>query len=154
MEMKIYNDIIIDHHLHPRHLHEPEHATLSLMGSDAVCGDMLTLHLSVDGNRITDGSFTGVGCAFSQASADMMLDLVIGGTAQRAKYLYGIFSGMMDGTITDGLDDIGNAAVFGAAADISSRKRCVMLCWDTLMDMLDTLNERRETLRNEDLYKS
>jgi nitrogen fixation NifU-like protein len=50
---------------------------------------------------IVDGAFVGDGCAISQASADMMLDLIIGKSVDEAKRLSDIFLRMIKGQITD-----------------------------------------------------
>lgn len=41
------------------------------------------MKLKVEDGRITDGAFVGDGCAISQASADMMLDLIIGKSKEK-----------------------------------------------------------------------
>ena len=78
MSDNFYNEVLIDHNLHPQHLHELPGATCSHAGMNPSCGDEITLHLTVKDGIITDGAYTGVGCAISNASADIMLDLIIG----------------------------------------------------------------------------
>ena len=79
--------------MQPRYSHE---------GVNPSCGDDIILNLNVDENGIiTDGSFEGSGCAISQASADMMFDLIIGKSVEEAKELSGIFSRMIKETISD-----------------------------------------------------
>ena len=101
MTDNIYNEVLIDHNLHPQHLHELPCATCSNAGLNPTCGDSLTLHLNIENGVITDGSFTGVGCAISQASTDIMLDLIIGRTPEEAKHLGHLFGRMIGGEITD-----------------------------------------------------
>ena len=48
-----------------------------------------------------DGSFTGDGCAISQASADIMLDLIIGREVEEAERLKESFLHMIKGEATD-----------------------------------------------------
>ena len=43
--------------------------------------------IKVEDGVIVDGSFVGEGCAVSQASADMMLDLIIGQKVEDAEKL-------------------------------------------------------------------
>ena len=73
-----YNEILTDHNLHPMHKHELADANMQLEGVNPSCGDDIILNLKVEDGKIVDGSFTGDGCAISQASADIMLDLIIG----------------------------------------------------------------------------
>ena len=80
METKeLYREILNEHNLNPTHKKEMADADFSLNGVNPSCGDNITLNLKVNSEGIiTDGSFTGSGCAVSQASCDMMLDLIIG----------------------------------------------------------------------------
>ena len=87
-----YNEILTDHNLHPGHKHDLPDANLVLEGVNPSCGDDIWLKLKVEDGRITDGAFVGVGCAISQASADMMLDLIIGKSEEEAMKLAEIFS--------------------------------------------------------------
>ena len=80
MADNLYNEVLIDHNLHPIHLHELPCATCTNDGLNPTCGDSLTLNLIIEDGVIKDGSYTGVGCAISHASTDIMLDLVIGGS--------------------------------------------------------------------------
>ena len=73
-----YNEILLDHNMHPGHKHELPNADMEMRGYNPTCGDDITLRLKVADGVVVDGAFTGSGCAISQASADMMLDLVIG----------------------------------------------------------------------------
>ena len=90
MDNKIfYNEILTDHNLHPGNKRDLPDANLVLEGVNPSCGDDIILKLKVVDGVIEDGGFVGDGCAVSQASADMMLDLVIGKTEAEAKRLAG-----------------------------------------------------------------
>ena len=73
-----YNEILTDHNLHPGHKHDLPDANLVLEGVNPSCGDDIWLKLKVEDGRITDGAFVGDGCAISQASADIMLGMILG----------------------------------------------------------------------------
>ena len=86
---------------------------------------------------ITDGAFFGDGCAISQASADMMLDLVIGRSVEEAMSLKDTFLKMIKDKITD--EELEMLEEAGALKDIShmpSRVKCAVLGWHTLEEML------------------
>ena len=86
MELKeLYREILNEHNINPEHKTSLPDANITLQGVNPSCGDNITLNLKVDDNgKIADGSFTGSGCAISQASCDMMLDCVIGKTKDEA----------------------------------------------------------------------
>ena len=114
-----YNEILTDHNLHPMHKHPLDTATASLEGVN------------------TDGSFTGDGCAISQASADIMLDLIIGKTVDEAEHLKDIFLKMIQGKATD--EEIEELEEGGALSDIShmpARVKCAVLGWHTFENIV------------------
>ena len=52
-----------------------------------LCGDQVTLWLKLDGDRVADVSFQGLGCAISKASASLMTAAVKGKTVAEARTL-------------------------------------------------------------------
>ena len=133
-----YNEILTDHNLHPMHKHELADANMQLEGVNPSCGDDIILNLKVEDGKIVDGSFTGDGCAISQASADIMLDLIIGREVEEAERLKESFLHMIKGEATDEEMELLEEA--GALADIShmpARVKCAVLGWHTLEQMLD-----------------
>lgn len=86
-----YNEILTEHNLHPEHKHALDDANLVLEGVNPSCGDDIWLKLKVENDIVVDGAFEGDGCAISQASADIMLDLVIGKTKDEALKLADLF---------------------------------------------------------------
>ena len=73
-----YNEILTEHNVHPEFKHDLPDADIVLEGVNPNCGDDIWLKLKTDGDTITDGAFVGDGCAISQASADIMLGMIIG----------------------------------------------------------------------------
>lgn len=133
-----YNEILTDHNLHPLHKHALPDANMQLEGVNPSCGDDIILNLKVEDGKIVDGSFTGDGCAISQASADIMLDLIIGREVEETEKLKESFLHMIKGEATDEEMELLEEA--GALADIShmpARVKCAVLGWHTLENMLD-----------------
>ena len=95
------------------------------------------LRLKIEDGRITDGAFEGSGCAVSQASADMMLDLVIGKTKEEAVRLSGIFLRMIQGQASpEEIDDLEEAACLQDISHMPARVKCAVLGWHTLEELL------------------
>ena len=137
-----YNEILTDHNLHPMHKHELADANMQLEGVNPSCGDDIILNLKVEDGKIVDGSFTGDGCAISQASADIMLDLIIGREVEEAERLKESFLHMIKGEATDEEMELLEEA--GALADIShmpARVKCAVRGWHTLENMLEGRTE-------------
>ena len=137
MNNTFYNEVLTDHNLHPAHKRFIECATCHREGINPSCGDDIELHLRIEDGKILDGSFTGSGCAISQASADMMLDLIIGRSVEEARELSDIFLRMIKGQITD--DELERLEEAGALQDIShmpARVKCAVLGWHTLEELI------------------
>ena len=100
MSNTFYNEILTDHNVHPVHKHDIEGANLTLEGVNPSCGDDIILKLKVEDGVIVDGGYEGDGCAISQASCDMMLDLIIGREKEEALRLSDIFLRMIKDKIT------------------------------------------------------
>jgi nitrogen fixation NifU-like protein len=118
--------------------HELPDANMELRGVNPSCGDDITLYLYVEDGIIKDGAFTGDGCAISQASADMMLDLIIGKKKEEALHLSELFLRMIKGSVSESeLDELEEA---GALIDIShmpARVKCAVLGWHTMESLID-----------------
>lgn len=127
-----YNEILTDHNMNPVHKHNIDDANFSLEGVNPSCGDDIVLSLKIEDGIIKDGAYTGDGCAISQASADIMLDLIIGKTVEEARHLGDIFMRMIKGTITDAeREELEEAAVLEDVSHMPARVKCAVLGWHT-----------------------
>ena len=80
----LYNAAFMDHVSHPDYKYQLEDADCSHEGVNPSCGDELTFSVRfADDGTIEEAAFTGHGCAISQASADIMSDLMIDKTPRR-----------------------------------------------------------------------
>ena len=133
-----YNEIVTDHNMHPAHKHELPDADLEMRGYNPTCGDDITLRLKLADGVVVDGAFTGSGCAISQASADMMLDLVIGKPKEEALRLSDIFLRMIKGGASEEeIDELEEACVLQDVSHMPARVKCAVLGWHTLEQMLE-----------------
>ena len=139
METKeLYREILNEHNLNPSHKENMDQPTFCLEGVNPSCGDQITLQmkLGADG-KIEDASFIGSGCAVSQASVDMMADLVIGKTKEEALALADIFDRMIKGEVSeDELEALDEAAALQDISHMPARVKCAMLGWRTMKEML------------------
>ena len=133
-----YNEILIDHNMHPAHKHELPDADMEMRGYNPTCGDDITLRLKVSEGVVVDGAFTGSGCAISQASADMMLDLVIGKPKEEALRLSDVFLRMIKGNASEEeIDELEEACVLQDVSHMPARVKCAVLGWHTLEQLLE-----------------
>ena len=132
-----YNEILIDHNMHPGHKHDLDDANMVMEGLNPTCGDHIWLKLKVEDGVLVDGSFVGEGCAVSQASADMMLDLIIGQKVEDAEKLADNFLKMIKGTATEEeIESLEEASALEDIAHMPARVKCAVLGWHTMEEML------------------
>lgn len=130
----IYTEIITEHNASKHNKHELEGANIVENGHNPSCGDEITLQLKVNDGIIEDASFTGIGCAISQASTSIMIDLIKGKTVKEAKELTHTFIGMIKREITDDkeLEELEDALAFKNVSNMPARVKCAVLAWHTL----------------------
>jgi nitrogen fixation protein NifU and related proteins len=80
-------EIILDHYENPRNYGEMEDADISLQGGNPGCGDIITVFLKFEDERLTNFTFTGKGCTISQAAASMLTELVSGYNKEQIRAL-------------------------------------------------------------------
>ena len=130
---ELYREILNEHNINPNHKKDLSGATISLNGVNPSCGDNITLNLKIENDIITDGSFTGSGCAISQASVDMMLDLVIGKSKTEALSLIENFMAMIKGTAEEPqIESLDEAASLQDISKMPARVKCAVLGWRTM----------------------
>lgn len=134
----IYTAALMQHNSHPDYKYEMEGCTCSHEGVNPSCGDELTLQLRIEDGVIEEASFVGSGCAVSQASADMMADLITGEIVEEAKRLVGLFLGMIKGEALSEEDkeDLDEAAELESISRMPARVKCAELAWRTLEKLL------------------
>ena len=123
-----YNEILTDHNMRPMHKHDLPDANMVLEGVNPSCGDDIFLKLKVENDEIVDGSFVGSGCAISQASADIMLELIIGKKKEEALHLADLFLQMIKGTIKEeDLEELEEAIALQDISHMPARVKCAVL---------------------------
>lgn len=84
----LYRELILEHYKNPQYRGELDPHDISFEDENPLCGDHIRIDLRVDPNGIvTEAVFSGNGCAISQASADLLLETVIGKSIDEVKKL-------------------------------------------------------------------
>lgn len=140
---EIYTELIAEHSQSKENRRALENPTLTERGHNPSCGDDITLALQISDGVIKDAAFSGAGCAISQASTDMMIELMRGKNVDEAKDLAELFIGMIKGEITDDdeLERLDEAAALKNISNMPARVKCATLAWHTL----DTAIEKFES---------
>ena len=126
------------HTIRPEVNHDLEDANIVLEGVNPNCGDDIWLKLKVEDGIIKDGAFIGDGCAISQASADIMLGMIIGKTKEEALKLGDLFFKMIKGEATDEeIEELDEASALKDISHMPARVKCAVLGWHTLDEALN-----------------
>jgi nitrogen fixation NifU-like protein len=134
MDLKdLYRDVIVDHNRKPRNFRVIENADRHADGYNALCGDKLTLYVSLDGDRIADVSFQGAGCAISVASASLLTEAVRGRTVPEVEQLFeAMHSLLTDAQSSVDPATLGKLGALSGVREFPARVKCASLCWHTL----------------------
>ena len=135
---ELYSDIILEHNQCQENKHPLEDANLSEHGHNPSCGDDITLQADIQDGVIKDAAYTGHGCAISQASTDIMIDLIRGQKVEKARELAEKFIGMIKREITDEseLEELDEALALQNVSNMPARVKCAVLAWHTLDNAL------------------
>jgi nitrogen fixation NifU-like protein len=136
----IYTELILEHSRHSHNRKHLEHPDWCERGHNPSCGDDITLEVKIKGNRIEEAAFVGSGCAISQASTSIMIDLINGKSIKEAKELAEKFLAMIKNTITDEreLEVLEDALALKNISHMPARVKCAVLAWRTLKEAIET----------------
>ncbi|GAB6169895.1 SUF system NifU family Fe-S cluster assembly protein [Clostridium carnis] len=135
----IYTELIMEHSVskHNRgHLENPDKCE---KGHNPSCGDEITLEIKFKDNIIEELSFTGTGCAISQASTSMMIDLINGKSKDEALKLIETFISMIKREIKDEeeLEALEDAIILKNISNMPARVKCAVLAWHTIKNAIE-----------------
>lgn len=130
---ELYQEVILDHHRHPRCYGCINCPDASCALRNPLCGDHIDLSVSVKDGNLEDIKFSGHGCAISQASASMMTDLCKGKPLELVGRLAHYFRSLMRGEKTaEEASELGDAVALEGVRRFSARVKCAMLAWEAL----------------------
>lgn len=130
---ELYQEILLDHYRRPRHFGPMPDADREVDGHNPLCGDRVRLRLRLEGDRLADVRFEGVGCAISTASASMMAEAVRGRRADEALALGERFRAHLLGDGSAPADEaLGDLAALGGVRAFPMRVKCATLPWHAL----------------------
>jgi nitrogen fixation protein NifU and related proteins len=84
----LYREVIIEHYKNPSYRGRLDPHDIQFADNNPLCGDHIEITLRTDeqGN-VADARFSGHGCAISQASADLLMESIIGKPVEDVKKL-------------------------------------------------------------------
>ena len=84
----LYREMIIDRYKNPHYRGELDPNDYTYEDDNPLCGDHIRIDIRVDENDvITEAMFDGKGCSISQASADLVIESIIGKPIEEVKQM-------------------------------------------------------------------
>jgi nitrogen fixation NifU-like protein len=141
---ELYREVILDHYRNPRNRGHLDAPTATAEGVNPLCGDELTIELSIDDDVVTGVAVEGQGCSISQSSASMMPEAIKGKSRAEIEALVKKFRTMMSLEDSDdaGLDPerpgsvLGDLEALQGVRNYPVRIKCASLAWNTLLEAL------------------
>ena len=138
----LYKAELLDHFKRPRNRHQgpfPEQ-TLTARGSIPRCGDDIEIGVELavksGGQYIDHAGFRGRGCSVCLASASMMTEAVKGASSETALGLSQLMQQWVDNELENDAVIPSSLLPLDAVKAHPARKKCVMLCWNALNEIL------------------
>ncbi|MFZ5922517.1 MAG: Fe-S cluster assembly sulfur transfer protein SufU [Chloroflexota bacterium] len=84
----LYREQIIEHYKNPQYRGRLDPHDIYFEDDNPLCGDHIEITLRVNGDgKVDEAAFDGRGCAISQASADLLVESIIGKPLEDVKKL-------------------------------------------------------------------
>lgn len=134
----LYTELIMEHNASTHNRKKLDSPDISERGHNPSCGDDITLEIKFKDDIVEDLAFSGHGCAISQASTSMMIDLVKGKSKDEVLKLIDTFTGMIKREITSDseLEILEDAMVLKNICNMPARVKCAVLSWHTLKEII------------------
>jgi nitrogen fixation NifU-like protein len=132
----LYQEVILDHYKNPQHKRLSSTYDAQVHHINPSCGDEITLNVSLDGEKIANVTWDGVGCSISQASVSILTDLVIGKTLAQAQEISDAFMELMQSKGTQSGDEslLEDAVALAGVSQYPARIKCALLGWMAFKD--------------------
>ncbi|MDG2155382.1 MAG: SUF system NifU family Fe-S cluster assembly protein [Gammaproteobacteria bacterium] len=131
--MQVYQKTVLEHSRKPHHFGKLVNATHSAEGFNPLCGDKVTVHLTMNSNgTINEVSHETTGCAICMSSASMMADAIQALDSAAANALCSQVHTMLTSDSNDNPPGMPLKSLEGVRA-YPSRVKCATLPWQTLL---------------------
>lgn len=142
----LYRETILDHYHNPRNHGVIDTPSARVEGVNPLCGDELTLYLTVEDGKISDVKLEAKGCSINTASGSMMTEVILGKSLKEAHEIINTFKDMMmnkmktDVELPEELEDL---EALQGVKKYPVRIKCALLPWNTLIEGIETVEGKR-----------
>jgi nitrogen fixation protein NifU and related proteins len=140
---ELYQATIVEHDRAPHNQGSLTDATHRATVDNPLCGDVVSVHVRVDGERIRDIACDGRGCALSRASTSILSTMVRDRSLAEVRQLAAAFEQMVQSPPEAAIDaaaarELGELVTFVGVRRFRSRRVCALLPFRALMQALDS----------------
>jgi len=133
----LYRRLVLEHAKHPRHRGSLPAATHAATVDNPLCGDVVTLRLVVERDRIAAVAHDGHGCALSTAAASLLAERLVGLDVPAARSLAATFTAFVAAPAAAAVPlELGELAAFAGVRAFRARRDCATLPLRALLDAL------------------
>ncbi len=133
---ELYQEVILDHNRRPRNFRAIEGGARQ-EGYNPLCGDRVTVYMTIENGVVTDVAFEGVGCAIAKASASLMTEALRGLSVDQARERFRRFQAMVTSAHDAPVPELGKLSVLAGVREFPTRVKCASLAWHTARAVLD-----------------
>jgi len=137
LEDDLYKEIILENYKSRKNKARIEQADLQSEGTNPSCGDDVELFIRLEGERIAQITYDGMGCSICCASANLLCEALTGRTIAEAKDIMTHYKGMLlEGEEPDFPEEISDLEAMQGVKNYPVRIKCALLPWNTVANMV------------------
>lgn len=133
----LYRETLIEQSRNPENNYALENADRQVELKNSLCGDVVTIFLSLDGDRIEKASFQAQCCSICKASASMLTTRIAGADQHRATSLAEELIAFLNDPHSDRFGRNDPLQALSGVKAFASRIRCATLPWEALQRALN-----------------
>jgi len=139
----LYQEVILDHYKRPHHKGLAV-GDVQVHHINPSCGDEITLSLKLDGEKVSNITWDGMGCSISQASVSIMSDLLIDKSVSEAASILDAFVEMMQSKGQSEGDEnvLEDGVALAGVSKYPARIKCALLGWMAYKDAVNQVGEQ------------
>lgn len=142
-DQSLYKAVLLDHFHNPRNKANLDDMQIVRRGSNPRCGDEIEIGVKRSHDTLEAVRFRGRGCSICLASASMMTECIQGKTGHAARELVDKVKSWVDAG-SDATPPADGVAALEPVRQHPARKKCVLLAWEALDEILDELDVHRD----------
>jgi nitrogen fixation protein NifU and related proteins len=127
----------MDHYRHKRNFEELKGENVRKVHyKNPTCGDVMTLFLILEQDRIKKAAFLGEGCSISMASASMMTELIENKSLQEIASLREAIENLIRHGKVEEKIDLADSLSLQGVHKLKARHNCALMTWQALDKVL------------------